>query len=90
MGSKLVTLTPTHGFSAETSAALIIEIASRFGLPLSTTHVISSTILGVGASKRLKAVRWNVAGGIFKAWLLTIPVCAFISFGVYKLLVLTS
>ena len=83
MGSRLTKLTPIHGFGAETAAAAIIEIASRFGFPLSTTHVISSTILGVGASRRFKAVRWNIAGRIFQAWILTIPVCAVIAFLVY-------
>ncbi|MBI4097686.1 MAG: inorganic phosphate transporter [Candidatus Levybacteria bacterium] len=84
MGTKLVNLTPVYGFGAETAAATIIETASRFGLPLSTTHVISSTILGVGASKRLNAVRWNVARQIFKAWGMTIFVSAGIAFLVYK------
>jgi PiT family inorganic phosphate transporter len=83
MGSRLTKLTPIHGFGAETAAASIIEIASRFGFPLSTTHVISSTILGVGASRRFKAVRWNIAGRIFQAWILTIPVCALIAFLAY-------
>ena len=83
MGSRLTKLTPIHGFGAETAAASIIETASRFGFPLSTTHVISSTILGVGASRRFKAVRWNIAGRIFQAWILTIPVCAVIAFLVY-------
>lgn len=83
MGSRLTKLTPIHGFGAETAAASIIETASRFGFPLSTTHVISSTILGVGASRRFKAVRWNIAGRIFQAWILTIPVCAIIAFLTY-------
>lgn len=75
MGHRLVKLQPIHGFAAETSAALVIEVASRLGFPLSTTHVISSAILGVGASRRLSAVRWNIAGSIVTAWLLTIPTC---------------
>jgi len=83
MGSRLTKLTPIHGFGAETAAASIIETASRFGFPLSTTHVISSTILGVGASRRFKAVRWNIAGRIFQAWIPTIPVCAVIAFLAY-------
>jgi PiT family inorganic phosphate transporter len=76
MGTRLVHLDPIHGFAAETAAATVIEVASRLGYPLSTTHVISSTILGVGASQRLNAVRWNVAGRIVQAWVLTIPICA--------------
>jgi PiT family inorganic phosphate transporter len=59
LGVKLVQLRPIHGFAAETAAATVIEVASRIGLPLSTTHVISSTIMGVGASKRFSAVRWG-------------------------------
>ncbi|MDO8577236.1 MAG: inorganic phosphate transporter [Candidatus Daviesbacteria bacterium] len=87
MGTKLVHLTPIHGFAAETSAATIIEIASRFGFPLSTTHVISSTILGVGASKRFKSVRWIVARGMIQTWIFTIPATVTISFISYSLLI---
>lgn len=86
MGTKLVPLTPIHGFAAETSAATVIEIASRLGLPLSTTHVISSTILGVGASKRLKSVRWIVARGMFQTWIFTIPATVAISYISYSVL----
>lgn len=75
LGVRLVHLKPIHGFAAEASAASIIELGSSFGLPLSTTHVISSTIMGVGASKRLSAVRWGVGGNIVLAWVLTIPAC---------------
>lgn len=84
LGVKLVHLRPIHGFAAEASAATIIEVASRFGLPLSTTHVISSTIMGVGASKRLSAVRWGVGGNIVMAWILTIPSCAILAWLVCK------
>jgi len=73
MGQKVVKLDPVHGFAAETTAATIILTASRFGLPVSTTHVISSGIMGVGASIRLSAVRWGVAGNIVTAWVLTLP-----------------
>jgi PiT family inorganic phosphate transporter len=83
MGSRLVHLDPIHGFAAETAAATVIETASRLGFPLSTTHVISSTILGVGASQRMKAVRWNVAGRIVQAWIFTIPICAVLSWLAY-------
>lgn len=86
MGTKLVQLTPIHGFAAETTAATIIEAASRFGFPLSTTHVISSTILGVGSAKRFKSVRWIVARGMFQAWFLTIPATALIAFLSYFVL----
>jgi PiT family inorganic phosphate transporter len=83
MGSRLVHLDPIHGFAAETAAATVIETASRLGFPLSTTHVISSTILGVGASQRLNAVRWNVAGRIVQAWIYTIPICAVLAWLAY-------
>src|SRR5215203_3690073 len=73
MGQRVVKLDPVHGFAAETTAATIIFGASHFGMPVSTTHVISSAIMGVGASERLSAVRWGVAGNIVAAWVLTIP-----------------
>ncbi|MCE5195108.1 MAG: inorganic phosphate transporter [Nitrospiraceae bacterium] len=86
LGVRLVHLKPIDGFAAETSAATIIEVASRIGLPLSTTHVISSTIMGVGASKRLSAVRWGVGGNIIMAWVLTLPACGVIAWLICKLL----
>ena len=87
LGVRLVHLKPINGFAAEASAATLIEIASRIGLPLSTTHVISSTIMGVGASKRLSAVRWGIGGNIIIAWVLTIPACVFLAWAVCKLLI---
>jgi PiT family inorganic phosphate transporter len=75
LGVRLVQLRPIHGFAAETAAASVIEVASRIGLPLSTTHVISSTIMGVGASKRFSAVRWGIGKDIVYAWILTLPAC---------------
>ena len=80
MGNRLAYLQPIHGCAAETSAAAVIQIASRLGFPLSTTHVITSSILGVGASRRLNAVRWAVASSMVNAWLLTIPVTAVLGF----------
>ncbi len=85
LGVRLVHLRPIHGFAAEASAATVIEIASRIGLPLSTTHIISSTIMGVGASKRLSAVRWGVGGNIIIAWILTLPACALLAWAICKL-----
>lgn len=79
MGVKMVKLQPYQGFSAETAAAFAIELASRFGIPLSTTHTINTSIMGVGASKRLSAVRWGVAGHIVTAWILTFPVCGLLA-----------
>jgi PiT family inorganic phosphate transporter len=75
MGHKIVELKPIHGFAAETTAATVIEVASRLGIPISTTHVISSSILGVGATGNRRAVHWGVAGNIVTAWVLTIPAC---------------
>ncbi|HEV8142552.1 MAG TPA: inorganic phosphate transporter [Methylomirabilota bacterium] len=75
MGMRITALKPVNGFAAETSAATVIEIATRFGIPISTTHAISGAILGVGATRRLSAVRWGIAGRIVTAWVLTIPGC---------------
>lgn len=74
MGQKLVKLQPVHGFAAETTAAIIIYGASTIGVPLSTTHVISTSIMGVGATKRTSAVKWGVVETIVWAWVLTLPV----------------
>lgn len=73
LGTKMITLQPIHGFAAETTASVIITGASHFGIPVSTTQVISSSILGVGATKRLSAVRWGIVGNILWAWVLTLP-----------------
>jgi PiT family inorganic phosphate transporter len=86
LGVRLVQLRPIHGFAAETSAATVIEIASRIGLPLSTTHVISSTIMGVGASKRLSAVRWGIGGNMILAWILTLPACTILAWVICSVL----
>jgi PiT family inorganic phosphate transporter len=75
LGMRVTTLRPVHGFAAEASAASVIEIASHLGIPVSTTHCISSAIMGVGATRRLSAVRWGVAGNIITAWIITFPVC---------------
>jgi PiT family inorganic phosphate transporter len=86
LGVRLVNLRPVNGFAAEASAATVIEIASRIGLPLSTTHVISSTVMGVGASRRLTAVRWAIGGNIILAWIVTIPACAILAWSTCSLL----
>ena len=90
VGFKVVELRPINGFAAETAAAAIIEVASRFGIPVSTTHVISSAILGVGATKRLSAVRWGIAGHIVVAWVVTIPACIALGWAIYYLLHLAT
>jgi len=86
MGQRVVKLDPVHGFAAETTAATIIIGASHFGMPVSTTHVISSAIIGVGASDRFSAVRWGVAGNILVAWVLTIPASATVAWLSWELL----
>jgi PiT family inorganic phosphate transporter len=83
MGQRVVKLDPVHGFAAETSAASIILGASHFGMPVSTTHVISSAIMGAGSSDRFSAVRWGVASNIITAWVLTIPCAALIAAACY-------
>lgn len=86
MGIRMTRLQPAQGFAAEMAAASTIELASRLGIPLSTTHTINTAIMGVSAVKRLSAVRWNVALQIIKAWLLTFPVCALIAYFCTKVL----
>lgn len=90
MGTKLAHLEPQHGFAAESAAAISIEIASRFGIPLSTTHTISTSIIGVGSAEKFNKVRWNVAGSILSAWLLTFPVCGALAFIVTKVILMVT
>lgn len=86
LGIKMVKLEPVHGFAAETSAATVLLFTAHFGLPVSTTHTITSAILGVGSTKRLSAVRWGVTSKIFSAWVFTLPGAALLGAGVYALL----
>jgi inorganic phosphate transporter, PiT family len=76
MGNKVVQLEPIHGFAAQTTAATVLLATAHFGMPVSTTHVISSAIMGVGSSKGARGVRWGVARNILFAWVLTIPAAA--------------
>ena len=76
LGRRIISLTPASGFAAQTMASLVMVGNAQYGLPVSTTHVISSSIMGVGATRRLSAVRWGVAGNIVFAWILTIPAAA--------------
>ncbi|MCM2314918.1 MAG: inorganic phosphate transporter [Thermoanaerobaculia bacterium] len=87
MGSKITKLQPVGGFAAETGAACAIFIATSFGIPVSTTHAITGSIVGVGAIRRLSAVRWGVAGQIIWAWVLTIPGAALIGATTYWIVV---
>jgi PiT family inorganic phosphate transporter len=86
VGHDFVKLQPVHGFCVETASAGVILGASSLGMPVSTTHVITSTILGVGLSKRLSAVNWGVAQRILVAWVLTIPASAIVAYAAYLLL----
>jgi len=86
VGRDFVKLQPVHGFCVETASAGVILGASAFGMPTSTTHVITSAILGVGLSKRLTAVNWNVAKRILTAWVLTIPAAALMAYLTYQVL----
>ncbi|MFO0263321.1 MAG: anion permease, partial [Planctomycetota bacterium] len=80
LGHKMVRLQPVHGFAAETSSATIIGLASYFGIPVSTTHNISSSIMGVGAAKRWGALNWTIVERMVWAWLFTIPVSALLAY----------
>ena len=80
LGHKMVKLQPVHGFAAETTAAVIIQAASSYGIPLSTTHVISASIMGVGAVKRFSGVKWGLVGRIVWAWVLTIPLTGLLGY----------
>jgi PiT family inorganic phosphate transporter len=90
MGSKITKLQPVGGFAAETGAAFALMIATLTGVPVSTTHAITGSIVGVGATRRLSAVRWGVAGQIVWAWVLTIPAAFLIAAGAYTLLRLSG
>jgi len=90
MGLRLTKLEPVHGFAAETAAALTIELATRLGIPLSTTHTINTAIVGVGATRRFSAVRWGVTFEIVTAWVLTFPVCGAIGWGAAKILMMVT
>jgi PiT family inorganic phosphate transporter len=85
LGSKVMKLDPIHGFAAETSAAAVIFVAASLGFPISTTHTITAAIMGTGATQRLSAVRWGVAGNILTAWILTLPMAALFGAGAYGL-----
>jgi PiT family inorganic phosphate transporter len=86
MGFSVVELRTIDGFAAETAAATVIEVASRLGIPVSTTQVISSAILGVGATRSVSAVRWGIAGRIVSAWVITLPACIALAWIVYSIL----
>jgi PiT family inorganic phosphate transporter len=80
VGMRVTTLRPIHGFTAQASAAAVIEAASYLGIPVSTTHCVSSSVMGVGATARFSAVRWSIAGNIVAAWILTFPICGVLGY----------
>ena len=80
LGHKMVKLQPINGLAAETSSALVILAATHLGIPVSTTHNISAAIMGVGAARRLNAIRWTVVERMVWAWILTIPVTALLAY----------
>jgi inorganic phosphate transporter, PiT family len=90
MGLRITKLEPVHGFAAETAAALTIELATRLGIPLSTTHTINTSIIGVGATRRFSAVRWGVTLEIVSAWILTFPICGTVGWLATKLFLILS
>jgi len=79
MGQRVVKLEPVHGFAAETTAASVLFVTAHFGMPVSTTHVISSAIMGVGSARGVRGVRWGVARSILIAWVITIPAAGFVA-----------
>jgi PiT family inorganic phosphate transporter len=83
LGQRVFSIEPASGFAAQTTAGFTIYLATHFGYPLSTTHVISGAVMGAGATKRLSAVRWGVAGNIVIAWLLTIPAAGLVAAALY-------
>ncbi len=85
MGSKITRLTPMQGFCAETGGAITLFLATGFGVPVSTTHTITGAIVGVGAARRVSAVRWNIAKDIVVAWIITMPMAALIASAFYTL-----
>ena len=85
MGTKMFKLRPVHGFAADTASASVILAASHFGIPVSTTHIIASSIMGVGSTKGISAVRWGIVGQIVQAWIFTVPICMGLSYFYYHL-----
>ncbi len=85
MGSRITHLTPMQGFCAETGGAITLFMATYLGVPVSTTHTITGAIVGVGAARRVSAVRWNVASNIVVAWVLTLPAAGLIGAASYAL-----
>ena len=86
VGMRVTALQPIHGFATQASAATVIEIASRLGIPVSTTHCATAAVMGAGATRRLSAVRWGVTRNIVLAWILTFPICGALGWAIASLL----
>jgi PiT family inorganic phosphate transporter len=80
MGMRVTTLRPVNGFTTQAAAGTVIEVASALGIPVSTTHLISASTMGVGSTARFSAVRWGIAGNIVAAWILTFPICGLLGY----------
>lgn len=87
LGHKMVKLHPINGFAAETSSATVLTLAAHFGMPVSTTHSISTAIMGVGFAKNPRALKWSVIEKIIWAWILTIPAAGLMAYGLLKILI---
>jgi inorganic phosphate transporter, PiT family len=83
LGQRIYKMAPEHGFAAQISAGTTLYLGTHFGFPISTTHVVTGSVMGAGATRRLSAVRWGVAGNIVFAWLLTIPAAGLVAAGLY-------
>jgi PiT family inorganic phosphate transporter len=83
LGQRVYKMAPEHGFAAQVAAGSTLYVGTRFGFPISTTHVVSGSVMGAGATRRLSAVRWGVAGNIVFAWLLTLPAAALVAAALY-------
>jgi PiT family inorganic phosphate transporter len=83
LGQRIFSMEPESGFAAQVSAGTTLYVATHFGYPVSTTHVVSGSVMGAGATKRLSAVRWGVAGNIVAAWILTIPAAGLVAAACY-------
>jgi len=86
VGMRVTTLRPVHGFATHAAAATVIEVASHFGIPVSTTHCVTTSVMGVGSTRRFSAVRWGIAGNIVAAWILTFPICGALGYFFARLL----
>jgi PiT family inorganic phosphate transporter len=83
LGQRIYKMQPEHGFAAQIAAGTTLYAGTRFGFPISTTHVVTGSVMGAGATRRLSAVRWGVAGNIVFAWLLTLPAAALVAAALY-------